>query len=80
MFVLETALVFIRFCLKMKHSLYIEVQVLLPVVIEERFTLYWKYWKEEEDCVLVVGSKVGSELSLEQDVGLFLFYSAFVCC
>jgi hypothetical protein len=63
----------------MEHSLYTEVQVLLPVVIQERFTLYWKCWREGVGYMLVVGSTVGSELSVGQDVGL-LSCSAFMCC
>jgi hypothetical protein len=67
----------------MEHALYSEEQVLLPVVIQRRFTLYWKCWTEGVGYMLALGSKVGSELLVEQNVGLFLFWSAFVyfvCC
>lgn len=47
-------LVFIRFNLKIEHSLYTEVQVLLPVVSQGRFTLFQKCWKEQVRCLLQV--------------------------
>ena len=50
----------------MEHSLYTEVQVLLPVVTQERFTLYQKCWKEGVGYMVVVGSKVGLSCQLSR--------------